>query len=118
MIRDVAHVLGHVAASLHLVRGVLLALLLILVPCTVVLGVGEGLPLGEALYLVAITALTVGYGDISPTTGLGRVVAVVIGLIGVVLVGIVVAVVNIALSRVAEDKRRHARNPPAETPDR
>ena len=47
--------------------------------------------LSETLYFCAITALTIGYGDVVPTTALGRIDAVLLGLIGVVFTGLIVA---------------------------
>ncbi len=43
----------------------------------------EGLSLGQAVYLCFITITTVGYGDIHPTTDLGRALAIVVVLAGV-----------------------------------
>jgi voltage-gated potassium channel len=44
---------------------------------------------GETLYFCAITALTIGYGDIVPTTTLGRIIAVLLGLLGVLMTGLI-----------------------------
>ena len=48
--------------------------------------------LSESQYFGYITALTVGYGDMRPTTGFGRVLAVVIALFGLITTGIIVAI--------------------------
>ena len=48
-------------------------------------------PMGETVYFCAITALTIGYGDVVPTSTFGRIDAVMLGLIGVVLTGLIVA---------------------------
>ncbi|WBX95218.1 potassium channel family protein [Pseudoxanthomonas mexicana] len=53
------------------------------------------------LYFSAITALTVGYGDISPGTAIGRVLAVALGLLGIVLTGVVVAAALRAIESTA-----------------
>jgi len=106
MIRDFMSFTRHVFQMLHFVRGVLVGLLILIVLCLVVLTAIEGLPLGEASYLSAITALTIGYGDITPTTAIGRIVCVVIGLVGVVFAGIVVAAANRALAQGVEEKMR------------
>jgi voltage-gated potassium channel len=58
----------------------------------------ENIELGNAIYLAFITALSVGYGDISPQTGLGKVVCIVIGLIGILYVGMTAAIANRALA--------------------
>ena len=58
--------------------------------------------LGDALYFAFITGLSIGYGDIAPKTDLGRVVSVAIGLIGVLFVGLTVAVATRALRETAK----------------
>jgi voltage-gated potassium channel len=107
MIRDFLHFLRHVFELLHFVRGVLGGLLLVLIFCALVLGAAEDLTMGEALYLAAITGLTVGYGDLVPTTTVGRIASVVIGFVGVIYVGIVVAVATRALAQAVEERKRH-----------
>lgn len=44
--------------------------------------------LGETLYFCAVTALTIGYGDVVPTTTSGRIIAVLLGLLGVLMTGV------------------------------
>jgi voltage-gated potassium channel len=46
---------------------------------------------GEVIYFCSVTALTIGYGDIVPTTALGRITAVLLGLLGVLMTGLVTA---------------------------
>lgn len=48
-------------------------------------------PLGETVYFCAITALTIGYGDVVPTSTFGRIDAICLGLIGFVFTGLFVA---------------------------
>lgn len=55
----------------------------------------------ESLYLSAITALTVGYGDVSPKSPIGRLVAVGLGFLGILLTGIVVAAAIKALEKAS-----------------
>lgn len=52
----------------------------------------ENMPIGEALYFSFITGLTIGYGDIIPTTTIGRIVGVASGFGGVLFTGLIVAV--------------------------
>lgn len=42
-------------------------------------------------YFCAITALTIGYGDVIPTTDTGRLIAVLLGVVGVLITGLVTA---------------------------
>jgi voltage-gated potassium channel len=61
--------------------------------------------MGETVYFCAITALTIGYGDVVPTTTLGRIDAVLLGLVGLVFTGLIVA----AAVRGVQEASRHAR---------
>lgn len=66
--------------------------------------VDVGAPKGwwESVYLSAITALTVGYGDVAPKSVIGRLVAVGLGFLGILLTGIVVAAAIKALEKASE----------------
>jgi voltage-gated potassium channel len=90
---------------LHYVRGVFLALILVLCSCSVIMSYVDGISLGDALYLTFITGLTIGYGDITPTTTAGRVLSVITGVMGVIVFGILVAVVNRALALAVKEGR-------------
>jgi voltage-gated potassium channel len=56
-----------------------------------VISATEKVSFGEAVYFSFITGLTVGYGDIAPITAIGRVISVLLGLIGILFTGVVVA---------------------------
>jgi len=43
--------------------------------------------IGDALWWAAVTTTTVGYGDMSPTTGEGRLIAVALMLVGIAVIG-------------------------------
>ena len=51
----------------------------------------EGWSNADSLYYGFITATTVGYGDMTPATGLGKVYAIILAMIGLVFTGIMVA---------------------------
>ncbi len=57
----------------------------------------EGIDVGSSIYFALITALTIGYGDITPTTVIGKILSVLIGVVGVMVLGLVVAVITRAL---------------------
>ena len=99
----------HFYYTLKLVSHVLVALLIILLAGAGLFAIAEGIGYGRALYFAAITGLTVGYGDIVPTTVLGRILSVLIGLVGLIFFGIVVAAATRALSHLVEDRRRERR---------
>ena len=99
----------HLLRLLHFVRGVLLTMTLALLLCVALLVLVEDLSLGTALYFTLITGLTVGYGDIVPATEFGRLVSVVIALIGVLYAGIVVAIGTRALAHAVEEHRGQRR---------
>ena len=50
------------------------------------------LSLGSAIYFAWVTGTTVGYGDLVPTSGITRFLAIVIAVLGIVFTGIVVAI--------------------------
>ena len=57
----------------------------------------------DGLWFAITTVTGVGYGDMVPVTGLGRVVAVLLQVFGVVLFGAVMAFVSVELLRYQED---------------
>lgn len=64
-------------------------------------------PPGETFYFCAITALTIGYGDVVPTTTFGRIDALLLGLIGLLMTGLVIA----GAVRGVQEAARSAGNP-------
>lgn len=98
--------------TLWYLRSILAGLLVLFVLLTIIMCyVGDPVetakrtpsPLGETLYFCAITALTIGYGDVVPTSTLGRIDAVLLGLLGMVSTGLIVAA---AVRGVQEAARR------------
>ena len=78
-------------------RSVIFALIALIVIGAGVIALAEKMPFGKALYFSFVTGLTIGYGDIVAKTALGGVVALLIGLIGIIFTGTVVAVAVRAL---------------------
>ena len=57
----------------------------------------EGWPFGDAIYFTFITGLTIGYGDIVPRQAFARVLAVVIGISGLFLTGVIAGIAVYAM---------------------
>ena len=56
-----------------------------------VVGYVEQWPLGDAAYFTFVTGLTIGYGDLVPLRLVTRLIALLIGLIGILLTGLIAA---------------------------
>jgi voltage-gated potassium channel len=64
--------------------------------------------LGDAVWWSITTVTTVGYGDLSPVSGRGRVIAVMLMIGGISLVGVVTATIaSWIIQRVAEQDAEH-----------
>lgn len=61
---------------------------------SVIISYVEGRPLSDALWWSIVTCTTVGYGDISPATGIGRVVAVVLMMFGIGLISMLTGTIT------------------------
>ncbi len=96
--------LRHVHTLTRFSRGILLILFIMLTIATIALGMVENLPIGQTIYFSFITGLTIGYGHYLPETGMGQVLCIVIGILGVVFAGMVVAIANRALQWSLNEK--------------
>jgi hypothetical protein len=88
----------------HNVRAVLLAFLLILILDAVMMSFAESLPLWKAMYFVSITGLTIGSSGIHPTSVFGHIMHVFSGFLGILFMGLVVAVASRALTLTYKDE--------------
>ena len=84
-------------------QAVFLALFAIILGIAVVIRHLEKMPFGESLYFSFITGLTIGYGDIVVKTPLARLLAVSLGLIGIIFTGIMVAAALRAVEKSLKD---------------
>jgi voltage-gated potassium channel len=92
---------------IHLLYGAghIFAVLFVLFVCfALILASSEASRIGfwNGIYLSAITALTIGYGDLYPCSVPGRLSAIVLGLLGIVLTGVVVAAAIKAMDEAAD----------------
>src|SRR5688500_2826067 len=92
--------------GLHVVWPVLSALLGLMVALGVAVGVLEGWSLQESIYFAFVTGLTIGYGDLAPTTLLARTLSMLIGAGGILVTALVAAVAVKALT-AAHTARSH-----------
>jgi ion channel len=92
--------------GLRVVWPVLSALLGIIVALGVVIGLIEGWSVQESIYFAFVSGLTIGYGDLAPKTLLTRLLAILIGVCGVLLTALVAAVAVKALAVVHGDRDR------------
>lgn len=60
--------------------------------------------MGDGLYFSFVTGLTIGYGDLVPKHTLARFAAIMIGVTGIVLTGLVVAIAVTALQNAVRDR--------------
>ena len=66
-----------------------------------VIGRIEGWGLGDSAYFAFVSGLTIGYGDLVPKSLVSRLLAICIGLSGILLTGLVAAVAVRALEAAA-----------------
>jgi len=83
---------------------ILSALLVFQLVLGAVIGLREGWGLGDGIYFACVTGLTIGYGDLAPTTLLTRVLAIAVGFSGIVLTGVVAAIAVGALQATVSHK--------------
>ncbi len=71
---------------------ILVFLIMLIVLLALVCARTEKWKYSESLYWAFITATTVGYGDIRPKARLSRILAVIIGITGLMLFGIIITI--------------------------
>jgi voltage-gated potassium channel len=104
MVRE--FVSAHLALA-HELAGVFLAFALMIIIFGVLIARFDRVPLGEAIYFAFITAFTVGFGDVTPKTAGARVVTILLAFVGLILMGVAVAIAVHALDIVLAG-RAHA----------
>jgi voltage-gated potassium channel len=92
----------HFLSTLWKIKTIVFGLLAVLLVDAVVIAYFEKMSFADALYFTFVTGLTIGYGDISPVTLMGRVMAVLAGLQGILITGLITAVAVYALRQAME----------------
>jgi hypothetical protein len=88
--------------GLRVVWPILSGLLGLIIAAGLVAGLMEGWSLEESIYFSFVSGLTIGYGDLAPKSLLGRVLAIAIGVCGVLVTALVAALAVKALTAASE----------------
>ena len=91
------------AKGLRVVWPILSGLLALMAVLGTVAGLREGWSLQESLYFAFVSGLTIGYGDFAPKSLMSRVLAILIGLCGVLFTALLAAVAVKALTAALEE---------------
>ena len=87
------------------VKSVILALIALIMAGAGAITFFERMPFADTLYFAFVTGLTIGYGDIVMKTPGGRLIALLIGLVGILFTGLMVAVLVYAVRESLEESR-------------
>ncbi len=88
--------------GLRVVWPILSGLLILIVAAGLVVGRIEGWSVHESIYFAFVSGLTIGYGDLAPKSLLARVLAIVIGVCGVLITALVAAIAVKALTAASD----------------
>jgi hypothetical protein len=92
--------------GLHVTWPVVSAILATQLVLGLLIGLLEGWSVGDAVYFSFVTGLTIGYGDIVPRQAVTRALAIGIGFCGLLLTGLVAAIVVYAMRTALTDGDR------------
>ena len=90
-------------------RTLYLMLIALIMGGAVLIAATEKVSFGKAVYFSFITGLTVGYGDIVPGTAIGRIISVLLGFVGILFTGVVVATAVEAIRRAVEETQSQSK---------
>jgi Ion channel len=90
--------------AIHLTWPVLSIILAFQLTLGLLIGFIEGWSVGDAVYFTFITGLTIGYGDIVPRQVFARVLAIVIGISGLFLTGVIAGIAVYATHAAIGDR--------------
>ena len=93
-------------AGLRVVWPILSGLLGLIIVLGLIVGVIEGWSVQESIYFAFVSGLTIGYGDLAPKSLLARVLAISIGVCGVLMTALVAAIAVKALTAASDREQR------------
>jgi Ion channel len=94
--------LAGLLTGLSVVWPILSGLLGLIVAAGLVVGLIEGWSVEESIYFAFVSGLTIGYGDLAPKSLLARVLAIFIGVCGVLVAALVAAIAVKALTAATD----------------
>ena len=97
---------NHFFRAIWHVRAIMLALLALVVVGATAIAHVEKMAFADALYFAFVTGLTIGYGDIVMHTPVGRLIALLIGLNGILFSGLIVAVLVHAIRESMKESQK------------
>ena len=97
---------NHFLRAIWHVRAIMLALIALVAVGAAAVTHVEKIPFADALYFAFVTGLTIGYGDIVMHTPVGRLIALLIGFIGILFTGLIVAVLVHAVRESIETSEK------------
>ena len=92
------HFVAGLFTGLRVVWPILSVLLGLIIALGLVVGSVEGWSVHESIYFAFVSGLTIGYGDLAPKFLLTRVLAILIGVCGVLVTALVAAIAVKALT--------------------
>jgi hypothetical protein len=92
-------------AGLRVVWPILSGLFALIIAFGLIAGLLEGWSVQESIYFAFVSGLTIGYGDLAPKSLTARVLAIAIGLCGVLVVALVAAIAVKALTATTDDDK-------------
>src|SRR4051812_278598 len=90
--------------GVRVVWPILSGLLALIVALGMLVGWLEGWSAQESIYFAFVSGLTIGYGDLAPKTLLARILAILIGICGVLVTALVAAIAVRALTAVQDER--------------
>ena len=88
--------------GLRIVWPILSVLFVLIIALGLVVGRVEGWSVHESIYFAFVSGLTIGYGDLAPKSLLTRVLAILIGVCGVLMTALVAAIAVKALTKATD----------------